>query len=318
MRARGHRGRRGAGNAANVASVTEFRWDDGAEPAGVRDLLLAAQAVDGRPSVSVDGALPGEFRGGSHLLALDGGQLVGYAHLDQAGDAFGHQVAELLVRPEARGHGLGSELLDRLLERAGVAPGTDTLRIWAHGDAPAAARLADKHGLTRARELLRLHLALTNDLPEARLPDGISLRSFVPGQDEAAVIAVNHAAFSWHPEQGALSVEDLRATEGESWFDPAGFLLAVNAEDTVLGFHWTKVHPDVDGGPMGEVYVVGVDPAAQGGGLGRALTLAGLRHLGGRGLSRVMLYVEADNPAALAVYTRIGFTRWDADVQYAA
>jgi mycothiol synthase len=120
-----------------------------------------------------------------------------------------------------------------------------------------------------------------------------------------------------------MSVEQVRSAEAESWFDADGFLLAVDAEDTLLGFHWTKVHAggaagDTEGVPMGEVYVVGVDPAAQGGGLGRALTVAGLRYLAGsRGVDRVMLYVEADNAPAIAVYRRLGFSTWDTDVQYA-
>ena len=46
----------------------------------------------------------------------------------------------------------------------------------------------------------------------------------------------------------------------------------------LLGFHWTKVHS----ADLGEVYVVGVDPAAQGRGLGATLTLVGLHHLAER------------------------------------
>ena len=111
----------------------------------------------------------------------------------------------------------------------------------------------------------------------------------------------------------------VRASERESWFDAPGFLLAVDGNDAVVGFHWTKVHPDAgDGAPIGEVYVVGVRPDAQGGGLGRGLTMAGLRYLRAmRGMDRVMLYVESDNEPALAVYDRLGFTLWDVDVPYA-
>ena len=98
----------------------------------------------------------------------------------------------------------------------------------------------------------------------------------------------------------------------EPWFDPKGFLIA-ERDGEMIGFHWTKVHPD----GLGEVYVVGVDPDRQGGGLGRALTVAGLRHLYAQGLRTVLLYVEADNAPALAVYRRLGFTDWKTDVMYA-
>jgi len=208
-----------------------------------------------------------------------------------------------------------------LLDRIGIEP-TDTpgdrLRVWAHGDSPAAAALAARFGFRRARTMNRMRRELA-DLPAYSLPAGVALRPFRPGQDEDAVTEVNHLAFAWHPEQGAMTADDVRAAEAEPWFDTDGFLLAVDPADRLLGFHWTKVHPDAgDGRPIGEVYVVGVRPDAQGGGLGRGLTLAGLHHLRARrGMDRVMLYVESDNGAALTVYDKLGFTLWDADVQYA-
>lgn len=169
---------------------------------------------------------------------------------------------------------------------------------------------------------MRLTFAdLPNGVPEQRsLPDGVRLRPFRVGADEPALVEVNHRAFAWHPEQGALSVADVEADEAKPWFDPNGLFLAVRADDdTLLGFHWTKIHEELDGAgaPMGEVYVVGVDPSASGHGLGKTLTLAGLRYLADRGCRQVMLYVESDNAPAIAVYSRLGFRNWDADVQYA-
>jgi mycothiol synthase len=152
------------------------------------------------------------------------------------------------------------------------------------------------------------------------LPDGVRLRTFRIGADEPSLVEVNHRAFAWHPEQGALSVADVEADEAQPWFDPDGLFLAVREEDDALiGFHWTKIHHELDGAgaPMGEVYVVGVDPSASGHGLGTTLTIAGLRYLAERGCRQVMLYVESDNAAAIAVYSRLGFGDWDADVQYA-
>lgn len=286
----------------------------------VRALLLAAREVDGRPEITPDGPLPGEFAGGLHLLASTAGELVGYGHLDTTGDSFDRQVAELIVRPDRRHHGLATQLVEALVDKAGAVVPQDKLRVWAHGDHPAAARIAEREGFVRARELLVLHATVADaDWPEPSLRDGVSLRAFVPGQDEQAVIDVNARAFGWHPEQGALTVDELRAAEGEEWFDADGFFLA-ERDGRVIGFHWTKVHqadPNLfDGEPVGEVYVVGVDPAAQGGGLGKALTLAGLRYLREHGLAHVILYVEGDNAPALAVYERLGFTRFAVDVQY--
>ncbi|MBB3049968.1 mycothiol synthase [Prauserella isguenensis] len=299
--------------------MVELQWAenlDDERTAAVRALLTAARGVDGKPEVDPDGPLPGEFSGGRYLLATTGDDLVGVVHVDASGDAFGRRVAELVVHPDHRRSGHGAALAEALLEEY-----PSNLRVWAHGDWPGAARLAQHHGLLRSRELLVMHVETADaDWPEPDLPEGVTLRTFTPGSDEQAVVDVNARAFHWHPEQGALTADDLAATEREDWFDPRGFFLAEKA-GTVIGFHWTKVHPPnpakFGGRPAGEVYVVGVDPSAQGGGLGRALTIAGLRHLAERGLSQVILYVEGDNAPAVAVYRRLGFTPYEVDVQYA-
>ena len=307
-----------------IDPVIDLAWHEelGDDAPRLHELLLAARAEDGRPDVVQGEPLPSEFRAGWHLLAKDRGVLVGYAHLDPVGDSSGRQIGELFVHPAHRGHGVGRALLRALIDRA--IPGDEfagededtpeRLRIWSHVDHPAAARLAQRCRLRRVRELLRMRLdfAASPALPEPRWRDGVRVRTFVPSQDEDAVIEVNRRAFSWHPEQGGLTVEELAATEAQPWFDPEGFFLAVDEHDLVVGFHWTKVHPEGDG----EVYVVGVDPDAQGGGLGKALILAGLRYLHDRDVDRVILYVEADNTPAVAMYSGLGFRLWDVGVQY--
>jgi mycothiol synthase len=294
-----------SGGVGNVGGV-EMIWQESEPGDDVRALLLAAMETDGRPEIQAGQPLPREFRGGLHLLARDGGELVGYAHLDTGGDAFGNQVAEAIVHPAHRRSGHGTRLVQAVLDKAGPK-----LRIWSHGDHPGAVRIAARRHLDRVRELLKMRLARDVDLPATSWPDGIAMRTFVPGQDEDELVAVNGRAFDWHPEQSQLTADEVRATEREDWFDPAGFFLATKG-DAIVGFHWTKTHP----GDVGEVYVVGVDPAAQGGGLGRALTLAGLHHLRDKGLGDTILYVESDNAPAVAVYRRLGFTVAETDVAY--
>ncbi|MEU2614418.1 mycothiol synthase [Micromonospora sp. NPDC007271] len=238
--------------------------------------------------------------------------LTGYAHLDTTDPANGIGV-ELAVHPAYRRRGTG-----RALARGVLATASGPLRAWAHGDHPSAAALAVDLGFARARVLWQLRRPLAAALPEPALPDGVQLRAFRPGEDDEAWLALNNAAFAEHPEQGRWTREDLRVRLAEPWFDPAGFLLAVDsATGRLLGFHWTKVHERPGSARMGEVYVLGVDPSAHRGGLGRALTVAGLAHLRDqRGLDRVMLYVDESNARAVALYEGLGFARWSAHVNY--
>ena len=288
--------------------------------AEVEALAAAAAAVDGTAPLSEQVLRHLHRPGVEHLQARDDrGTLVGYAQLDPTAttpDGAPDPVAELVVHPDHRRRGIGSALLTEVLERAPA-------RVWAHGALPAAAALAARAGLTAQRELWRLRRSLELPLPEPQVPDGVRIRSFVVGADEAELLRVNNAAFAWHPEQGGWTPDDVTAREAEPWFDAAGVLLAVDqaAPEHVLGFHWTKVHPagtgeaDADA-PVGEVYVLGVDPAARGRRLGPALTLAGLTHLRDLGLRAVVLYVEANNTAAVRVYRDLGFERFSADVSY--
>ena len=220
------------------------------------------------------------------------------------GTAIGEELS-LVVMPHERGVGLGRRLL---LE----APASVS-RAWSHGDHPAAAALARSHGWERARELwvMRQRSPGVTSGPSSlsRVP-GATVRGFRPG-DEAELLRVNAAAFAHHPEQGAMSLENLRERMAEPWFDPEGLVEAW--DDTtgrLLGFHWTKRHSP----SLGEVYVVGVDPAAQGRGVGRRLTIAGLRRMADA--DEWMLYVEADNAAAVHLYEGLGFRRTETHVQY--
>jgi mycothiol synthase len=185
------------------------------------------------------------------------------------------------------------------------------LRVWAHGDLPAAAALARTAGFERFRALWQMRRSLREPLDQPVLPPGRTLRTFVPGQDEDEWLSLNGRAFAKHPEQGRWTRHDLELREREPWFEPAGFLIA-EAQGLMAGFHWTKVQ---DPG-LGEVYVVGVDPAEQGSGLGRALTLAGLHHLRDRGVAQAMLYVDEDNVPAIRMYQALGFTRTRIDAMY--
>ncbi|MET4093126.1 mycothiol synthase [Arthrobacter sp. UYCu712] len=292
----------------------------------VKALAAAAEESDGNPPLSEQTLVTLRADNPEHsvlTLALycpdeksdpAGGQdLAGFAVVVEEPDGTG--VLEVAVHPSYRNQGVADRLVGELRSIRGFAG----LKAWSHGNHEAAAELAARYGYGPVRELWKMRLTTAAaELPDVGLPEGVTLRGFVPGQDEDAWLAANKAAFAHHAEQGNVTRGDLDARMAEPWFDPAGFLLAVDAGGKLLGFHWTKVHPRHGGHPaIGEVYVVGVTPDAQGTGLGKALTVAGIRHLQHEGLHAVMLYVDADNIPAVALYRRLGFTRWDVDVMYA-
>lgn len=285
--------------------MTEIRSLDRLTPAEAADVLTlaaAADEADGVHPLSEDGVLGLRGSGRTHLLAYAGDTLAGYAYLDGTS-------GELVVHPKHRLHGLGTALL--------AAAGPGPLQFWAHGDEQAARALAEKADFTRSRVLWQMRRALTG-LPDVPLPEGVVVRAFVPGADDEAWLGVNSRAFAHHPEQGRWTPDDLRLRFGEPWFDPAGFLLAVDpADDRLLGFHWTKVHPaEGDEPAIGEIYVLGVDPGGHRRGLGAALSVAGLRHLAGLGLADALLYVDESNAGAVALYKRLGFEIFSTDVMY--
>jgi mycothiol synthase len=274
----------------------------------IRELIGVATEFDGVAPVGEQVLRElGEIRT-DHLLAFDGAEVVGYLNLTP-------EMAELVVHPDARRRGTGTALIRAALDRSGGRN-----RFWAHGTLEPARATAAALKLTPVRELMQMRRSL-RDLPPALAADGVRIRGYAGPADDAELLRVNNAAFSWHPEQGGWTQADIDERRGEAWFDPAGLFLAFDdASGRLLGFHWTKVHTD-EAGRIGEVYVLGIDPDAQGRGLGRTLTLVGLEHLADRLADAddptVLLYVESDNPAALRTYERLGFTVYSTDTAYA-
>jgi mycothiol synthase len=290
------------------------------EVAAVLKLVALATDADGVAPLSEHVMLHlryGGDRNARNVLLVADGEIAGYAHLDPTDPVEGPS-GELVVHPAYRRRHNGLALAQALAKEAGP----HQLRLWAHGDLPASGQLAAAAGFERVRALWQMRRSLHTQLDSPHLAEGITIRTFRTGHDEDEWTALNRRAFANHPEQGGWTREDLDLREQEPWFDPDGFFLA-ERDGKLVGFHWTKVHGQNgrEAGhahqAIGEVYVVGVDPAERGSGLGRALTLVGLNYLRSRGLSEVMLYVDETNTPAIRLYESLGFTRWHTDVMFA-
>jgi mycothiol synthase len=277
----------------------------------IRALIAAAKKDDGIAPVGDQVLRELSHDRTRHLVATDADGIAGYLDLAPAAEGAPAMV-ELVVHPRRRRRGIGSAMA-----RAALAEGGPATRIWAHGDLEPARAMAKSLGFEAVRELLQMRRPLA-DLPSVRTPEGVRIDTYRGPDDDAEILRVNNAAFAWHPEQGGWTEADIAERRDEPWFEPEGLFLAFDEQSgELLGFHWTKVHND----GLGEVYVVGVDPAAQGRGIGATLTLIGLHHLAdrlsGNSQAAVMLYVEADNSAAVNTYRRLGFEVSAVDVAYA-
>jgi len=288
-----------------------------ADIAAVSELLQVATEVDGHPPLDEHQWLD-LVHGGRHdfagLVAWEPGHdhPVGYAQVTrERSDTHSPTWAlEYVVDPHHRQahRGIAGTLLDAAVGLIAEAGGGH-VHMWVPKPDAGHDDLAASIGLRRGRELRQLR----RPLPVSE-PASVAVRAFVPGQDESAWLEVNNRAFQWHPEQGGWDLETLCNRQEQSWFDPAGFLLH-ERDGKLAGFCWTKLHPDHQP-PLGEIYVLAVDPGFRGLGLGRSLVLAGLHHLSGMGIGLAMLYVDADNAGALALYEDLGFTTDHVDRAY--
>ncbi len=235
--------------------------------------------------------------------------LAGYAQLAGANNS---TAIELVIAPDERPR---SAVLAPQLLRAAMAmveeSGGGRVNWWVHRPDHSADTVATDVGMRLGRRLLQMRRALP--MPGST---AVETRSFEVGRDEQEWLRVNNAAFADHPEQGGWTIDTLQQRMAEPWFDPAGFRVH-ERDGNMAAFCWTKVHKDT-APPMGEIYVIAVDPAFHGLGLGKALTIAGLDHLSKQGLTVGMLHVDAANTTAMAMYERLGFATHHADHAYIA
>ena len=289
----------------NVSTSVAVRRASGADLRAARALVERRESDTGERPLNDQQWLDLEHADPGLIAAVlpDGERIVAYAQASRAGTGWSIALVEASASldDDARAALLGA-LLDGI-----AASGGGEVTWWSTDPSSGIEALADAVGLTDRRRLLQLRRPLPTGMAVH-----IPTRPFVVGVDELAWLSVNGRAFASHPEQGAWDIEALRLREAEGWFDPQGFLLH-ERDGRLAGFCWTKVHATAHP-PLGEIYVIAVDPDFGRQGLGRELTLAGLEHLAAAGLRWGMLYVDATNAGAVAMYEQLGFHLHRSDV----
>ena len=267
----------------------------------VLELIKAANDLDGVPPIAEHVLLHlrhGGDKADSHLVIEKDDQVIAYAHLDKTDLVAGPSV-EAVVHPNHRCKGLGSSILKEAIKVCG-----GKTRIWSHGDLPAAKAIAASLNLER----LWSNLLMSKPLGEIQpVISKYPIRTFISDFDNQAFLSLNNKVFANYPDQGGWGEDDLKVRLNESWFDEKGFFMAEDKGE-LIGFCWTKIHQDlVNADPVGELYVIGVDPEEHSKGIGKTVCNEGLIYLRSKGIKESILYVDADNEAGKGLYTSLGF-----------
>ncbi len=279
----------------------------------IQELLSTCANSDGLNPFSEHAILHIQYGNESevqHFFCHQGHKLVGYAHVDLSDSVSGPNI-EVAVLPQFRRLGVGKKLIEEVLSKNGGK----TIRLWAHGLNTGAASLAASCGFRQVRTLWQMRRSLNTPIPESGFPKDLTLRKFEIDTDLDAWLLCNQVAFADHPEQGQWNKSNLQHRLIEDWFDPNGLKVLIS-ENSVVGYSWTKVDAANADSKLGEIYVIGVHPDWQNHGIGKALTLDGLRYLRSLNLNSALLYVDAENERAISLYEYLGFSHWDTDTLF--
>jgi mycothiol synthase len=295
-------------------AVVDLRALPAPDQAALRALLARANTANDHPPLPEPQQLAvshvAEAPDGERIVvARRGSELAGAALLSPARD--GSTVVHVVVEPAA--DALERTLLGRAVEEA---PEGAPIHFWVMQASATDDARVGVEGFAPERDVLqmRVPLPLPADVVAATRP--LVTRAFVVGRDEETWVEMNNRAFAGHPEQGAWTVGELRERMAADWVELDDFLVADDPDGPgLIGACWTKVHRDRSP-VLGEIYVIDVDPRHHGQGWGRSLTVAGLVHLAARGITVGMLYTDATNEAAVALYRSLGFTVDHVDRSY--
>ncbi len=238
------------------------------------------------------------------FIISEKGKAAGYA-LVVPEPSIGRAVVEWGVVPSKDRVALGEALLVRSLSHA-KGLGAKAAHLSAQGHDREAAYLYKKLGFALVKTQWQMRLDVKRWKAPAKGKEGISLRQLNPGE-EALVTDIQNRAFGGSWGFAPNVPEELRyrlRMRGSKVQDA----LILEEKGAPAAYCWTRVNKGKDGA-VGIIWMIGVDPAYRGQGLGRAMLDASIADLKRRGATAVELTVYADNTPAVELYKAVGFKR---------
>ena len=243
------------------------------------------------------------------FVAESNGSLVGYAGLNLEPDT-GRALLSGLVHPRHRRKGAASKLFARARQRA-VAAGSTALQISVPHTNLAAKKTLERLGLRYIRKFFELQLDPDNFKFVTADPGKYINRSLLHGEADR-LTALQNRCFA-----GSWGFNPNTVAEIVYWLNMSGCapddVIMVYFQNTPLGYCWTRLDPAKDKAgakDKGLIHMLGVDPDFRQKGIGSIALAAGIAYLKGQGVKTVMLTVDGQNPAALALYESAGFSMY--------
>jgi mycothiol synthase len=240
-------------------------------------------------------------------LVHDGDELVAAAVLVRHGEV---PQFSTVVRPDRRGEGLGSALVE-VGEEAVRAGGGKAMRAGAPAEDVAAAELLRSRGYRDVRHYFTMKIALDRETPKPAPSEGVTLGTFELHEAEAFHAALNEAfADEWG--WTAMPYDEWRKLRLDAPdFDPTMWFVARDGDELAAVARCEELF----GG--GYVGAIGVRPAWRRRGLALALLHFAFADFRKRGAPHVKLDVDSENPTgATKLYERAGMSVESEDVVF--
>jgi mycothiol synthase len=195
-----------------------------------------------------------------------------------------------VVHPEARGRGFGSWLVETAERRASDAGGTRLKYDVLEGD-KAGRGLLEARGFAEVRRFYEMAIELGGPPPVPARADGLTIETFREEEARPFYEALD-AAFRDHWGFHSRSFDEWwESKRSQPDYDPTLWFLVRDGDEIVAA---ARNYPNRNGG--GLVDALGVRRAYRGRGLGKALLHRTFGEFHARGVNRISLSVDAQNP----------------------